>query len=135
MVDDENIKISRRWQGSLYAASFISNAQGVITLIHKSLHFQVKNVIKDKFGIYLIVQGSLVKETINLINIYGPNTDDKTFFTNLFLTISSIQGIHIIVGDWNCVLDPTKDRITGTDTAHHISRKTILNVMKELYLI
>lgn len=67
--------------------------------------------------------------------MYIPNTDDDTFFTNLFLTISSLHGKCIIGGDWNCVLDPSKDRQTGTDQAHNKSRKTILNFMKELHLI
>lgn len=134
-LEEENIRISRRWQGSLYASSFASRSRGVITLIHKSVPLHVTNVIKDKFGRYLIIQGSILHENFNLVNVYGPNTDDDRFFTNLFLTISSLSGKNIIGGDWNCVLNPILDRSTGIDQTHHKSREIIQNFMKELQMI
>lgn len=36
-LEEEHIKVGRRWQGSLYATPFRSNARGVITLIHQYL--------------------------------------------------------------------------------------------------
>lgn len=51
----------------------------VMTLIHKTVPFQVKNLIKDERGRYLIVQGSLLSENLNLVNLYGSNTDDSNF--------------------------------------------------------
>lgn len=134
-LEEENIKISRRWQGSLYASSFTSRARGVITLIHRSVPFHVTNVIKDKFGRYLIIQGSILHETFNLVNIYGPNNDDDRFFTNVFLTISSLPGKIIIGGDWNCVLDSRLDRFSGVDQTHCKSRVVIQDFMKELQLV
>lgn len=134
-LSNENIRISRRWQGSIYAASFTSQARGVITLIHKSVPFQVTNVIKDTFGRYLIIQGSLLSVNLNLVNIYGPNTDEPGFFTNLFLMLASLPGEYIIAVDWNCTLDPTKDRSTGADQTHNRSRTTIHHFIKELNLL
>uniref|UniRef100_A0A1A8AUT3 Reverse transcriptase domain-containing protein n=2 Tax=Nothobranchius furzeri TaxID=105023 RepID=A0A1A8AUT3_NOTFU len=68
LLEEEHIKVGRRWQGSLYAASFRSNARGVITLIHKSVPFQVKNVIKDKFekeiDEYFTINGSQTSASI-----------------------------------------------------------------------
>lgn len=74
LLEKDTIKIRRRWQGSVYT-SFSSQVRGVMTLIHKSVPFQMKHVIKDKFGRYLKVQGSLLSENLNLVNLYGPNTD------------------------------------------------------------
>lgn len=98
-ISEHNIKIRRRWQGSVYAASFNSQARGVMTLIHSSVPFQVLNVIEDKLGRYLILQGSLLKTSLNLVNVYGPNVDDPNFFTDLFLTLSSLPGEYLIAGD------------------------------------
>lgn len=134
-VREHYIKISRRWQGSVYAASFNSQARGVMTLIHSSVPFQVSNTIEDKFGRYLILQGSLLEISMNLVNVYGPNVDDPNFFTDLFLTLSSLPGVYLIAGDWNCTLDPTKDRSTGVDQSHNKSRTTIKYFLKELNLI
>ena len=119
------------WQGSTYAPSFTSQARGVMILIHKSMPFKVSNVIKDTFGRYLIIQGLLLSGNLNLVNIYGPNTDEPIFFTNLFLTLNC-RGI---AGDWNCTLDPVRDRSTGTDQTHLRSRKTIHYFIKELNLL
>ena len=79
-LKEDNVRISRRWQGNVYAASFTSQARGVMTLIHNSVPFQVSDVIKDKYGRYLIIQGSLLSVNLNLVNIYGPNADEPSFF-------------------------------------------------------
>ena len=134
-IEGKTNRISRRWQGSFYESSFTSNARGVITLIHKSVPFHVTNVIKDKFGRYLIIQGSILRENINLVNVYGPNTDNDSFFTNFFLIVSSLPGKNIIGGDWNCVINPVIDRSTGIDQTHHKSREIIQHFIKELNIV
>lgn len=53
----------------MFSLSFSTYAKGVMTLIHKSIPFQVTKLIKDKAGKYLIVQGSLLTENLNLVNI------------------------------------------------------------------
>ena len=59
-------------------------------LIHKTVPLQVRNVIKDRMGRYLIVQGTLLSENVNLLNLwsYGPNIEDPNFFEDLFLTLA-----------------------------------------------
>ena len=135
ILKEDNIKISRRWQGSIYTASFTSQSRGVMTLIHNSVPFQVFNVSRDTFGRFLIIQGSLLSVNLTLVNICGPNTDEPNFFTNLFLTRASLPGEYIIAGDWNCTLDPVYDRSTGADQTHNRSRTTIHHFIKELNLL
>lgn len=134
-LKEDHVKISRRWQGTVYSASFNSQARGVMILIHSSIPFQVLNTIEDKFGRYLIIQGSLLSANLNLVNVYGPNVDDPKFFTDLFLTLSSLHGAYIIAGDWNCTLNPIKDRSTGVDQTHNKSRSAITHFIKELNLL
>lgn len=67
-----------------YAATFTSQARGVMMLIDKSVPYQFSNVIKDKSGRYLIIQGSLFSVNLNLVNIYGPNTDEPDFFLQTY---------------------------------------------------
>lgn len=134
-LNEDNIKVARRWKGNIYATSFTSQARGVMTLIHESVSFRVCNIIGDKFGRYLIIHGSLLSLDLNLVNVYGPNSDEPRFFTDLFLTFASLTGEYIIAGDWNCTLDPGKDRSTGTDQTHNKSRSTIHHFIKELHLV
>lgn len=53
MMEDEK-GVRRKWRGSAFTPAFTSRARGVMTLIHESVPFQVKNVIKDRKGRYLI---------------------------------------------------------------------------------
>ena len=134
LLSDEVIKIKRRWSGQVISASCLSHTRGVMILIHKSVPFKVDNVIRDIGGRYLIVQGTLINEKINMINIYAPNDDNPEFFENLFLLISSLPGKALIAGDFNCTLDPKLDRSTGVDSSHTQSRKKLLQYIKDLNL-
>lgn len=134
LLSSQEAKIRRRWQGNIYSAPFTSQARGVMILIDKSIPFHVTRVIKDKTGRYIILQGTLITEKINLINIYAPNIDDPKFFHNLFLTISSLAGSCVIAGNFNCTLNPELDRSSGIDNSHNKSRQTIEHFMEELNL-
>lgn len=135
LIHKDELKVRRRWRGNVFSASFNSEARGVITLVHESIPLQVNKVIKDKLGRYLIIQGYLLEEQIVLANIYAPNTDDPTFFQNLFLTLSTLTGYYMVAGDFNCTLDSVRDRSTGADQSHHRSRSIIHQFMKEMNLI
>lgn len=126
--------LTKRWQGQVFHASFNSHARGVLILIHKSIPFRVTKTIEDKYGSYIIVQGMVLSQKLNLINVYGPNDDNPSFFEQLFLTVAALDGPYVIRGDFNCVLDTTLDRSTQTDTTHVRTRKTLLNYIHDLRL-
>lgn len=135
MTTGEIIKIQRRWQGQVFSCCYASNARGVMILVHKTVPFQVEKITKDSAGRFIIVEGYLFGDKINLINVYGPNDDSPSFFSNLFLSIAALRGQHIMAGDINCTLDPGKDRSTGLDTTHVKSRKLITQFMKDLNML
>lgn len=134
MMPGDVSRIRKRWQGQVYSASFSTHARGVLILIHRTIPFQVESSILDPKGRFIILQGSLLYEKLNLVNIYGPNIDDPFFFDDLFLTISTLPGNYIIGGDFNVVLDPKKDKSAGSDTSHTKARVSIANFMKDLNL-
>lgn len=103
-------------------------------LIHNSVPFQVNNTIYDRAGRLLVVQGTFLKENINLVNVYGPNDDNLLFFENLFLLLATLPGKIILAGDFNCALDPKIDRSSGTDTSHSQTRKKLLRYVEDLNL-
>lgn len=128
-------KVKRRWPGQVFAASFNSQARGVIILIHISIPFRLSHEVIDPAGRYIILQRTILTSQITLVNVYGPNVDNPTFLRNLFLTMSTPPGQYIIGGDCNCVLDPLKDRSTGADASHSDARKVLLYSINDLYLI
>lgn len=48
---------------------------------------------------------------VTLVNLYGPNFNDPSFFTKVIEAIPNLQDTNVIIrGDFNCVLDPALDR-------------------------
>ena len=86
-------------------------------------------------GRYIIIQGNILAQKINLMNVYGPNEDNPSFFEKLFLSISSLEEHYIIRGDFNCALDPVLDRSTQSEVTHARTRKTLANFIKDLRLV
>ena len=60
--------------------SYLSHTRWVIL----SVPFKMENLFHDIGGRYLIVQGTVINEKINKINVYGPDDDNPTFFKILF---------------------------------------------------
>lgn len=134
LLEEEENRIRRRWQGSVFTAAFSSRSRGVMTLICESVPF-CANIIKDKGGRFLIIQGNLLSENLNLVNVYGPNSGDSRFYEDVFLLLTTLPGKYVIAGDFNCTLIPSWDRSTGTDQSHHNSRLTIKRFIKDLKLL
>ena len=134
LAGKEDLKIKRRWRGEVFSAPFTSQARGVLTLVHKSVPLKVHKVIADRMGRYLIVQGTLFTEPLNLVNVYAPNKDEPGFFSNLFCTLASLTGHYILAGDFNCTLNPNIDKSSHLDKSHSWSRETILQFARELNL-
>ena len=134
LLSTEYIPLKRRWPGQVISASFSSQARGVAILVHSSVPLRVYKTIRDNTGRFVIVQGSLLNQDINLVCLYGPNSDDTQFYNNLFLTLSTLHGHICMAGDFNCTLNPTLDKSLGVDTSHMQSRKIIQHFIGELNL-
>ena len=68
-------------------------------------------VESDVQGRYTLLQGTLDGKEITIMNSYGPNMDDETFYPHMqeLLAIDSASTI-IWAGGYNCVLDGPMDR-------------------------
>lgn len=88
----------------------------------------------DGAGRYLILQGSITDVNINLVNLYGPNSDYPKFFEELILLLAQIPGYFLIGGDFNTTLSTNLDRLKGMDNTHTQCRKTLHNFMQDLDL-
>ncbi len=78
------------------------NSRGVGILIDNSLQLEIKKIYKDPQENILGLTVSLDDTLINLISIYGPNNNDKSFFNHLSDCISNSPSIPVIAGgDWN----------------------------------
>ncbi len=78
------------------------NSRGVGILIDNSLGCTVQNIVKDQDENFIAITVSINELVLNLVSVYGPNRDDKSFYLHLsdFLTARS-GSPSIIGGDWN----------------------------------
>ena len=108
------------------------NARGVAILIKAGFDCSIHQQILDPMGRYIIVKAVMQDKTYVLINIYAPNKDkDLTnFFKNLYAilqkeNLESEENI-IIGGDFNCPLNPERDKKGGV----LLQRKSVTNCIE-----
>ncbi|KAJ0022323.1 hypothetical protein NQD34_009813 [Periophthalmus magnuspinnatus] len=119
---------------SIYSSTYNSRQRGVSILIHNKLIFNHLSTITDPEGRYVIINGTMSNNKFTIVNIYGPNTDDPSFFHCIFSKLNEASNI-IIAGDFNTVLDSNLDRshIAGHNRHWH-STDTIKQYMTDFGL-
>ena len=97
--DTYKLKV-RGWKKIFHANGDWKKA-GVAILITDKIDFEMKNVLRDKEGHYIMIKGS-IQEDITILNIYVPNIGSPQYIRQLLTTLKSqINDITIIVGDFN----------------------------------
>lgn len=107
--DYNKIKLSN--YSHLFSAHYNSKQRGVCILINKKISFVHNTTITDPEGRFIIINISINNSPVTIGSLYGPNTDDPSFFQTFFSSISNFSNCPVIIaGDFNTVLDPTIDR-------------------------
>ena len=89
-TDDIEMQIQHEWDGEIIFNHGTNTARGVAILFHSRLDYTVKQTRSDNDGRILNVVLELDGRTLNIINIYAPQTDSerRTFFSGLDRFIS-----------------------------------------------
>lgn len=120
LSDSDYTRIKSTQFSHIYSSHYNSKQRGVCILINKRISFTHNTTITDPEGRFIIINISINNAPITIANIYGPNTDDASFFQNVFSTLSNLSDCPIILaGDLNTVLDPTLDK------SDHLKNKCI----------
>jgi len=98
------MQIKREWIGDVIFNHGTNTAGGVASLIHSPLECTVSQTRSDNEGRILNIVLELDDHTLNIINIYAPQTDShrRIFFSSLDGFISE-EFDNIIGGDYNCI--------------------------------
>ena len=92
---------------------------GVATFISDKIDFEIKTVIGDKEGHYIMIKGS-IKKDIKIINIYAPNIGGHQYVRQMQTSMKGeINSNTIIVRDFHTPLT-SMDR----STKQKISKET-----------
>lgn len=73
-------KLKPSWISQVYHTPFTSRARGVAILFRNAIPFLLKSKTTDPNGRFVLISGYINSFLITLLNIYGPNSDDPSFF-------------------------------------------------------
>ena len=93
---------------------------GTAVLVLKSLPFTLYHEIQDTSeGRFSILKGRLFEDLVTLASVYAPVEikDQPAFFERLFST--NLEGIKLIMGDFNSVPNLAMDRINTNKAINH----------------
>ena len=78
---------------------------GVAILISDKIDFEIKTMIRDKEGYFIMIKGSIQEEDLTIINTYTPNIGAPQHVTQMLTSMKGeINSNTIIVGDFNTPL-------------------------------
>ena len=108
--DTYRLKV-KGWK-KIFHANGDQKKAGITILKSDKINFEIKTMIRDKEGHYIMIKGSIQEEDITIINIYAPNTGAPQYVRQMLTSMKEeINNNTIIVGDFNTPLTPM-DRST-----------------------
>ena len=127
--------ILSEWGYQGYFSSHTSNARGVGILFNNNFEFKIKQVVKGDGGNSLMVLVEIKQKDFLFVNIYGPNKDEPDFYNNLAQKIKLLNVSNVIIGgDFNLVLDPSRDYHNYKHVNNPKARETVEKMITELQL-
>lgn len=135
LSDIEHSKLKTDWVGQVYFSSFKSHSRGTCILLNRNIHFILSKLITDPNGRFVLISGTFNEVPITLLNIYAPNVDEPSFFSDIILLFNeNCKGLGIMGGDFNVTLG-TRDKSNQTKISNPRSTKTLLGLCAESGLI
>lgn len=114
----------------IFLANYNTRQRGVAILLSNKINFTHNSTISDPQGRFIAINISIYNNPLTIINVYGPNKDDPSFFHHLFSHLTNLPSSDLIIGgDFNTVLDPLIDRSTTANTRPWSSTSVIKQYM------
>jgi exonuclease III len=127
-----------QWGGECFFAHGETNARGVAILFKRGLSPIVLDNETDPHGTYLWLKVDINGTVMGLLNIYSPNlvSDQVKFYEKIIRLLESKQDTHpiFIGGDFNCTLNPKKDKKGGSIAKKQRTVDLVNEIMEEHYL-
>ena len=133
--DIENI-VRSMWGYECYFSSVSSNSRGVAILFNNNFECKVLKEKKDINGNYSILDILVENRKITLVCLYGPNTDNPDFFSNIMSVIDDFENEYFVIcGDFNLVQNPCIDYCNYVNINNQKAREKVLEFIEERNLI
>lgn len=127
--------IENEWGYRVLFNSFDSQSRGVAIFFNNNFELRILSSYSDNTGNILFAHVEVNDKPMLIVNIYGPNKDDPTFYTQLFDRIKTYNCLNIlIVGDWNLLLNPEIDGYNYKHINNPKARQEVLMIKNSLML-
>lgn len=134
-VADETVW-SNEWGSKIYFCHGSNYSKGVAVLIDKNFPVQVGGIRIDQEGRFLLLDVTIGDFSLVIVNVYGPNEDDPTFYQRLFEIVNTRENESLILaGDFNTTLDPEKDLYNNAGSNHVKKRKVLRDYLESKGLV
>ncbi len=80
--------VANEWGFEAIVCPFRSNARGIGVFFNNNFEYSIKRVKNVESNGYVIIEMLIGEKTVLLINLYGPNTDQPAFYTDLCKAIT-----------------------------------------------
>ena len=112
-----------------------STSGGICIIVNKSLQFKLiyhKEIIPGKIQALKL---NIDDHNVILVNVYGPNNDDGSFFDSLYEFLGENDNEeYIIGGDFNTVINSNIDKFGRIKGSHQKCRDKIISCMESFDL-
>ena len=106
LIDESTLYFDSLWKGKCYHSCYSNRSRGVSILIRNSVQHKLITKINSDSGNFIIVACKIGTVTYLLVNVYGPNDDEPSFYEELGNQVDSIQTDQILIGgDFNFVME------------------------------
>ena len=133
---DQIQRIKQEWgYRECYISTYRSNSRGTAILFNNNFDFKVRDTIVDEGGNFVALSVAINDTLYTIMNIYGPNVDNPSFFDSIENIIKNFENDKIIVcGDWNLVQNPKTDTFNYKNVNNPKSRQRVLEMIHSLDL-
>ena len=121
------------WGGKIIFSHGKNDARGVCVMFHRNLNYRVFKTKCETSGRYIILEVKIDDIILVVANVYAPNRDTPSFFTEIAAELRNFGENKIIVGDLNLTLDVHLDRL-NTYQNNNNSKQVLEKCMEEFYL-
>lgn len=118
------------WGGHIYFSHGTNDSCGVCMLFKPSLNFNIEKSYIHNSGRLIILDVLILRQTLTIVSIYGPNLDNPNFFREVAASMHDFTCDNIIMcGDFNFVFNLDCDKKGGQLRTKFKARDECLSLM------
>ena len=134
-TENDISSINQLWGNSCYIHGTRTNARGVAILFKNNFEYEIISQTKDLEGNFICLTIKTTFALFNLVTLYGPNTDNPSFYREIKnVILQNNPEYYILCGDFNMILDPGIDCSNYKHINNPNARNEVLNMVQELNL-